>query len=595
MKWSEIYLKTLREKPVGATIPSHILLLRAGFISTSSQGIYLYNTLFLRSIHKLSALIRKELEKEEAREIAMPMVQTKELWEQSKRWDQFEGLLLKMKGRTGTELCLGPTHEELIIDFVKPGLTSWRDMPLNLYQIQTKYRDEIRPRFGLLRAREFLMKDAYSFDTSPESSRQTYDKMFKAYQSIFDKLGVEYTVVKADSGAIGGSHSEEFHILAEQGEDELLVTEDFSANAEICPRQEPALNQKDSSPLKEIEEFETPGIKSITQLADFLSVKSSDLVKILFFISVDSSEEDLSNRDSLEGDSPKKDQALRDNQVFAVLCLGDDEVNPVKVKQRLNLKTLPILADEPTVYNITGASFGSCGPYRLKKEIPIYLDHFLKTKTNFITGANKDGFHLKNVNPERDFKVQAYGDFCFARAGDLSPKGKPFKKHRGIEVGHLFHLGDEYSKKMNLNYLDREGKKKFVDMGCYGLGVTRTLQAIVEQRHDEKGMIWPLCVAPFMVHICLIDPKESEVLKVQEELIKLLKEVGLDYFIDDRKERPGSKFKDADLIGLPLRINIGTRDLKNKHIELSIRKTGEKQKLSLAELKNKLSDFVKRL
>ena len=595
MKWSEIFLKTLREKPAGAAIPSHILLLRAGFISMSSQGIYLYNTLFLRSIHKFSALIRKELEKQSAREIAMPMVQPKELWEQSKRWDQFEGLLLKMKGRTGAELCLGPTHEELIIDFVKSGLTSWRDMPLNLYQIQTKYRDEIRPRFGLMRAREFLMKDAYSFDTSPESSLQAYDKMFQAYKSIFNQLGVEYTIVKADSGAIGGSHSEEFHILAEQGEDELLVTEDFSANVEICPRQEPPLDNKKQLDLKEMEEFATPNVKSISQLADFLSLKPSDLVKILFFVSPEKSAPEKLSSDK----SSSKKSALKEETqtapLFAVLCLGDDEVNPLKLKKELNLKETPFLADEKTVFEITGAGFGSCGPYRLKKDIPIYLDQFLKGKNNFITGANKEGFHLKNVNPDRDFKVKAYGDFCFAREGDLSPKGKPFKKRRGVEAGHLFYLGDEYSKKMDLNYLDKEGKKKFVEMGCYGLGVTRTLQAVVEQRHDEKGMIWPLSVAPFAVHICLIDPQDPEVLKAQKELISALHQADLDYFIDDRKERPGSKFKDADLIGLPLRINIGVRDLKNNQLELSIRKTGERQKMSLTELKNKLPAFIEKL
>ena len=601
MKWSEIYLKTLRENPAGAGIPSHILLLRSGFISMSSQGIYLYNTLFLRSIHKFSTLIRKEVEKQGAREIAMPMVQPKQIWEQSKRWDQFEGLLLKMKGRTGAELCLGPTHEELIINFVKSGLKSWRDMPFNLYQIQTKYRDEIRPRFGLMRAREFLMKDAYSFDISPSASLQAYDKMFQAYKSIFSQLGVEYTVVKADSGEIGGSHSEEFHILAEKGEDELLIAEDLSANIEICPRQEPPLDENKNGSLKEMEEFATPGVKSISDLAQFLSLKESELVKILFFISPNEKQgekQDLSQLKTEGEDKGKnkvEEKISREDQVFAVLCLGDDEVNPLKIKQELNLKDIPALADEQTVYKITGAGFGSCGPCRLTKEIPIYLDYFLKSKRNFITGANKNGFHLKNVNPDRDFKVQAYGDFCFAREGDLSPQGKPYKKYRGIEVGHLFYLGDEYSKKMNLSFLDKEGKKKFVEMGCYGLGVTRALQAIVEQSHDDKGMIWPLTAAPFAVHICLIDPESPEVLKAQEELIDLLKTASLDYFIDDRKERPGSKFKDADLIGLPLRINIGVRDLKNQQVELYIRKTGEKEKLSLAELKNKLPSVSEKL
>lgn len=564
MKWSQIYLKTLKEKPAGASIPSHILLLRAGYIYNTSQGIYLYNSLFLRSIQKFEKIVREELEKQSAREILMPMVQTKELWQKTGRWDKFEGLLLKIKGRTGAELCLGPTHEEIIIDFVQSGLTSWRDMPLNLYQIQTKYRDEIRPRFGLMRAREFIMKDAYSFDSSHENSLENYKKMFHAYQNIFNRLGVQFVAAKANPGAIGGSHSEEFHILAKQGEDELLVSDSFSANLEICPRQEPAANP---APKPEsIEEFATPNVTSIQELAQFLNCSSKDLVKILFFIS----------------------QEEKNNKAFAVLCLGDDEINPLKVKQNLGLQEPPVLADDKTIKEITGAGPGSCGPYQLKQEVPIYLDNYLKNKSNFITGANKNGFHLKNVNPKRDFKATEYGDFCFAREGDLGPTGLPLKKYRGIEVGHLFYLSDEYSKKMNLTYLDKQGKKQFVEMGCYGLGISRTLQAVVEQNHDDKGLIWPLSIAPFAVHICLIDPDSPKILKVLDELTDLLEKNSLDYFTDDRKERPGVKFKDADLIGLPLRINLGERDLQNNQIEICTRKTNTKEKLSLKELAEKL-------
>ena len=578
MKWSEVYLKTLREKPAGAGIASHVLLLRSGFIYMSSQGVYLYNSLFLRSIQKISDIIRIELEKQKAREILMPMVQSRELWEQSGRWDKFEGLLLKMKGRTGTELCLGPTHEELIIDFVKSGLNSWRDMPLNLYQIQNKYRDEIRPRFGLMRAREFLMKDAYSFDTCSDTALQAYQKMFQAYQSVFNQLGVRYVVVKADPGSIGGSHSEEFHILADKGEDELLVCKDFSANVEICPRGDVLYEERDlDKNLKKIEEFATPNITTIDQLADFLSIKTNELVKILFFISQD------------------RNQSALEDKAFAVLCLGDDEVSPFKLKKQLNLKEPPLLADSEAIQKITGAKPGSCGPYQLKIRVPVYLDNYLKSKKNFITGANKDGFHLKNVNPGRDFKAKAYGDFCFARETDLSPKGASFKKYRGIEVGHLFYLGDEYSKKMNLSYLDQEGNRQFVKMGCYGLGVTRTLQAIIEQKHDDKGMVWPLCVAPFAVHICLIDTESVDILKAQKAIVSILEKHSLDYFIDDRKERPGVKFKDADLIGLPLRINLGMRDLKNKQIEVSIRQTGEKRKINLSDLSAGLSSLIQLL
>ena len=581
MKWSEIYLKTLKEKPAGASIPSHILLLRAGYIYNTSQGIYLYNTLFLRAVQKFEKIIREEMKVHGAREILMPMVQTKELWEKSGRWNKFEGLLLKMKGRTGGELCLGPTHEEIITDFVQSGLTSYRDMPLNLYQIQTKYRDEIRPRFGLMRAREFIMKDAYSFDINPETALKNYQKMFQAYENIFTQLGVQFVVVQADSGAIGGSQSQEFHILAEKGEDEIFVSEkgDFSANAEVCPRVT-SQTVVFKGEQKKIEEFATPGITTIEDLAQFLKCKASDLVKILFFV--------------YTADSTKKDSSKENT--CAVLCLGDDEINILKVKQYLGLQEPPFLASAKTVQEITGTNPGSCGPWNLKSDIPIYLDNRLKAVGNFITGANKEGWHIKNVNPERDFKVKGYGDFCFAKEGDLSPKGDSvLKKYRGIEVGHLFYLSDTYSKIMNLTYLDKQGKQKFVEMGCYGLGVTRTLQAIVEQSHDDKGIIWPLCIAPFAVHICLIDPDSSQVLKAKEELLVVLKEHSLDYFIDDRTERPGVKFKDADLLGLPLRVNLGERDLKNSQIEICIRKTDVREKLSVNELKVKLSSIISTL
>ena len=571
MKWSEIYLKTLKEKPAGASIPSHILLVRGGYIYNTSQGIYLYNSLFLRSVQKFEKIIREEMNAQGAREILMPMVQSKELWDKTGRWNKFEGLLLKMKGRTGQELCLGPTHEEVITDFVNSGLTSWRDMPLNLYQIQTKYRDEIRPRFGLMRAREFIMKDAYSFDVSSEEALANYQKMYQAYEQIFQRLGVHFVVVQADSGAIGGSHSQEFHILAEKGEDEVFVSEkgDFAVNAEICPRPAPA--EKFKGELKAPEEFATPGITTIEALAEFLNCKASDLVKILFFVS--------------SADSKK--------QTFAILCSGDDEINPLKVKQNLILTDHPVLADEDTVQEMTGVSPGSCGPWNLKRDVPVYLDHRLQARGNFITGANKEDYHVKNINPDRDFKVQGYGDFCFAKEGDRNPEGdSTLKKYRGIEVGHLFYLSDLYSKMMDLIYLDKQGKKQFVEMGCYGLGVTRTLQAIVEQSHDDKGIIWPLCVAPFAVHICLIDPESDPVLKVLEKLLEVLRTNSLDYLIDDRKERPGVKFKDADLLGLPLRVNLGERDLKNSQMEICIRKTGFKEKLTMKAFQEKLSNLI---
>ena len=574
MRWSEIYLKTLREAPRSAVLPSHILLLRAGYIYNVSQGIYIYNSLFLRSIQKFEAIIREEMSASGATEILMPMVQTKKLWEQTGRWDKFEGLLLKMKSRTGQELCLGPTHEEVVTHFAQAGISSWRDMPFNLYQIQTKYRDEIRPRFGLMRAREFIMKDGYSFDVTAKEAFKSYQKMFQAYERIFKRLGVRFVVVEADSGSIGGSLSQEFHILADKGEDELLVSEkgDFSANAEICPRISPT-KKEFKGEKKPLEEIATPGVKTISDLAKFLKCPPEDLVKILFFISSEDSKE-----------------------VFAVLCSGTDEVNPFKLKKHLGLQESPRLAPAEIIKKIAGASPGSCGPWRLKQNIPIYIDHHLKSQGNFITGANKEGFHVKNVNPGRDFPFKAYGDFCFAKEGDLSPKGDSvLKKYRGIEAGQIFYLSHLYSKMMDLSFLDKQGKKQFVEMGCYGLGVTRTLQAILEQNHDDQGVMWPLCVAPCTVHICLIDPESSLSLKAEKELLNTLKQQSLDYFIDDRKERPGVKFKDADLLGLPLRVNMGERDLKKGQIEITIRKTSERKKLALKDLPSQLPDIISSL
>lgn len=631
MKWTELKLKTLKEKPAGTSLESHSLLVRSGCIYSTSQGIFTYNTLFLRAIQKLEKLIRQELEKQGCREILMPMVQPKNLWQETNRWDKFEGLLQKMTNRSHQEFCLGPTHEEVITDFVRSSLTSYKEMPLNLYQIQTKFRDEIRPRFGLMRAKEFIMKDAYSFDKTEEEASQNYKKMFQAYKSIFKNLDVNFVVVQADSGSIGGDKSEEFHVLAEQGEDRLLVSSesDFAANREICPSVYQESNNKESSNEESrskkssskksnnkeskiclsaqqdenpIEEFKTPNIKTIKELAKFLQCKERDLVKILFFVCETQNQTPTQdknqaqakaqvNLDSKNKPSTQKPTPLK--KYIAVLCLGDDEINLIKIKKNLNLVEVPYLASNAEVQEIAGASPGSCGPYQLKKDIEIYLDQKLKNKKNFVTGANKDNVHLKNINPNRDFKVTGHGDFCYSKAGEPSPCGKGIlKEYRGIEVGHLFYLNDTYSKKMNLTFLDQNGKKQFVKMGCYGLGVTRTLQSIVEQNHDKDGIVWPLSVAPFAVHICLIDEKDPSVLKALSQVTQELESKNLDYFIDDRKQRPGIKFKDADLLGLPIRLSLGSRDLKNEEIDYSLRASQTKEKIKLTDLSKKLSQYL---
>ena len=576
MKWSEIYLKTLRDKPAGAETPGHILLWRGGYISPVSSGIFTYNTLFLRSIQKFSTLVRQEMEREQAHEILMPIVQPKALWLETGRWDRFQELLMKMKSHSGQEFCLGPTHEEAVTSFVRSGVKSFRDMPFNIYQIQTKYRDEIRPRFGLLRAREFIMKDAYSFNLNSKGALKSYEKMFRAYSAIFQQLGVKSVVVQADTGMIGGKKSEEFHILAETGEDVLLVSENFSANREICPSlPSPSQPSETTQKEKKIEEIDTPGVKTIEALARLLKCEKRELVKIVF-VSFSKGENEES-----------KEQA-------AFLCSGDNEINLLKVQKTLDCWDMPVLSSPEEIRRVTGADPGSCGPVGLN--IPLYVDHKLKNRKNFVTGANKNGMHLKNVNL-RDFKVKDYGDFCYAKEGDPSPEGGNnfLKEQRGIEVGHLFYLSDAYSKQMNLKYLDEKGQSRFVEMGCYGLGITRTLQAVVEQSHDKNGVIWPTSIAPFVLHICLIDPESQAVTKALNQLIGAFDNMKLDYFIDDRKERPGVKFKDADLLGLPLRLNMGERDLKDSKVEIIVRKTGVREKTELTEVSSKISSLLKEL
>ena len=575
MKWSEIFLKTLKEKPQGAETPGHILLLRGGYIFPISAGLFIYNTLFIKSLQKFSDIVREELEKEEAREILMPMVQPKELWMETGRWDRFQDLLLKMKNRSNQDLCLGPTHEEVVTAFARSGVSSWRDMPFNIYQIQTKYRDEIRPRFGLLRAKEFIMKDSYSFDRNTEEALKSYNKMFKAYSAILKRLDVKFVVAEADTGNMGGKKSEEFHILAERGEDVLLVSDtgDFAANREICPslpKQDESSFSKQSIQEKEKEEFATPGVKTIEALSKLLKYDEQSLVKIVFV---------------------KISDDKKISHFAAFLCQGNDEINLLKAQKAVgSLKDL-LLATPEEVKKITGAWPGSCGPLGLS--CSIYVDHKLKNRKNFVTGANKTGFHLKNVN-FKDFKVKEWGDFCYAREGDLSPDNKGFlKEQRGIEVGHLFYLSDTYSRPMNLKYSNSKEQSQYVEMGCYGMGITRTLQAVVEQSHDEKGIVWPLSIAPFAVHICLIDPENKEVLKALSQIEENLKSRNLDYFIDDRKERPGVKFKDADLLGMPFRINIGVRDIQNSQVELVKRKTGYREKVSLNEFLEKILKLLK--
>ncbi|MDE0118683.1 MAG: proline--tRNA ligase [Bdellovibrionales bacterium] len=571
MKWSETGLKTLREVPADTALPSHALLTRGGFIKKLTAGIFTYGPFMVRAIHKFENIVREELNKKNCVEILMPMVQPTELWIQSGRLNIYGELLQKMKNRTGQEFCLGPTHEEVISNYVKNNINSYRDLPFCLYQIQNKFRDEIRPRFGLMRAREFLMKDAYSFDLNEEQAKESYKKMESVYQAIFSRLNIPFRTVKADSGEIGGDLSEEFHILAEHGEDELLFTDSFAANREVCPvyfSQEPTSAfppHKEKKP----EEFSTSGIKTIEQLSRFLSISTDQLVKIIF----------LSCR--IDSDS---------TQNIAFLLRGSDELNLYKVKKHLKLKEAPLFLTAQEVKKLSGVDPGSCGPIGLS--IPIYMDQELKTLSYFVTGANKDHYHIKNVVPERDFKVSGIGDFRYAKPGDKGPDNQVLRSCRGIEVGHIFYLGDKYSKKMNIYYLDQKGNKQPVKMGCYGIGITRTIQAVVEHSHDKNGIIWPKSIAPFLVHICLLNPQDQKTREVANQLYQSLWKKGIDTFLDDRDEKPGVKFKDADLLGFPLRINIGARDRIKGLVELIIRPTGKREKVPTSSTLEKVLSCV---
>lgn len=567
MKWTKSHIYTLKEAPADAEIISHKLLVRGGYMKKLAPGLYTYGHLALRAIRKFENIIRDELNKRHCVEVLMPMVHPRELWEETNRWSEMGAGLLKFKNRNDHWFCLGATHEEAVTDYVRNDVKSYRDLPKNIYQIQTKYRDEIRPRFGLMRGREFSMKDAYSFDVDQAGALKSYDDMYNAYRAIFDRLGLQYRIVQADAGNIGGSQTHEFQLLADAGEDALLVSDqtDFAANIEVCPAIdfEPQISNENE---KALEKFATPGQKTIADLAQLTGIAEKELVKTLFFSAND-------------GMDPKN----KDLKAFAVLLRGSDEVNPVKVKNILGLANPPLMLTDEEVRQVSGANPGSCGPVGLK--IPIYLDQGVAGLKNFIVGANEDGFHLKNVNIGRDFQPTQIADLRMAKAGDKCPESSGrLKSYRGIEVGHVFYLGKKYSQKMNATFLDQQGKAQHFEMGCYGIGVTRTVQASIEQSHDQDGIIWPKAIAPFHVHMCVLDPKDEALMKVAQNFYQQMWDLGVEVLMDDRDERPGVKFKDADLLGMPVRVVIGKRGIDNNEIEVVDRKTKQVQKVSPDQL-----------
>jgi prolyl-tRNA synthetase len=578
MRWSQTHIYTLKEAPADAEITSHRLMIRGGFIRKLAPGIYTYGNLALRAIRKFENIVREELNKRGCTEILMPMVHPQELWEETGRWAKMGAGLLKFKNRNDQGFCLGATHEEAIVDYVRHDIKSYRDLPRNLYQIQTKYRDEIRPRFGLMRGREFIMKDAYSFDADKAGALRAYEQMYKAYQVIFDRLGLNYRIVQADAGNIGGSQTHEFQLLAEAGEDAILAsdTSDFAANVEVCPAVDAVPHISKDSVEKPLERFSTPWQKTIADLEKTTGIPAQELVKTLFF-------------SANEGLNPK-DKSLK---AFAVLLRGSDEVNPVKVKNVLGMTNPPMMLTEQEVKEVTGAFPGSCGPVGLN--IPIYMDNGVQGLKNYIVGANVDGFHLRNVNHGRDFQIMKTADFRMAKAGDKDPNSSGvLKAYRGVELGHVFYLGTQYSRQMNAQFLDKEGRPHPIEMGCYGIGVSRTVQACIEQSHDKDGIIWPSAIAPYHIHICALDIQDEKVMSLASAIEKELESMGFDVLVDDRDERPGVKFKDADLLGFPVRVVIGKKGLDVNEVEIVERKTKALKKVAPSQAIGEIKAFLER-
>ncbi len=588
IKWTNTFLYTLKEAPADAEIPSHKLMIRAGLIRKLAPGMYTFGTIGLRALRKFENVIREELELADGIEVLMPMVHPRELWEETHRWTEMGAGLLKFKNRNNHEFCLGATHEEAVVDYVRADLKSYRDFPKNIYQIQTKYRDEIRPRFGLMRGREFIMKDAYSFDIDQAGALKSYDNMYAAYQRIFDRLNLQYRIVKADAGNIGGSQTHEFQLLADAGEDALLVSDktNFAANIEVCPAIDFEKYVSSETELKNTEKFETPNQKTIAELSEFTKTSANELVKTLFF-------------SANEGKNPK----IKDIQAFAVLLRGSDEINPIKIKNLLGMTNSPLMLTDDEVFQACGANPGSCGPIGL--QIPIYVDTGLEGHKNYIVGANIDGFHLKNVNHDRDYQITKWADLRMAKEGDKCPESDgQLKSFRGIEVGHVFYLGQKYSKLMNGVFLDKNGKSQFYEMGCYGIGVTRTIQAAIEQSHDNDGIVWPKEISPFHVHIVNLDPHIDDVNMFVAETADLLAKNNIEVFIDDRDRKrvsAGVKFKDAALLGFPVRIVVSKLAMDANNIEIKKRSINSEQagipELTSdgSDLKNQILELTKKM
>jgi len=566
MKLTRYHLPTLKEAPREAELASHRFMIRGGYIRMLAAGIYDFLPLGVRTLTKVSNIVRAEMNRAGAMEVLLPAIQPSELWKESGRWQYYGPELLRMQDRHGRDFCFGPTHEEVITDLVRRDIRSYRDLPVNLYQIQVKFRDEVKPRAGLMRGREFIMKDAYSFDVDDEAARQSYQAMYEAYTAIFKRCGLDFRAVEADTGNIGGSLSHEFQVVAETGEDYVLKCDgcDFTVNQEMAPlpNTEPAPGEGE---LLDLEEVHTPDQKSVEEVAEFLGVSPAEVIKTLIYVV--------------------------DDEPTAVLVRGDHELSETKLRRALGADVVE-MADDATVERVTGAIVGFAGPVGLNA--PIVADLDTRGMTNVVVGANRDLYHSRNVNPGRDFEPGRYLDLRNAEEGDRCPNCEDgsYRLFRGIEVGHIFYLGTKYSEAMDCTFLNEGGKSFPAVMGCYGIGVTRIMSAAIEQNHDERGIKWPVPIAPFEAVVLPLQVKDEGLMATTEQFYDAVLAAGIDVVLDDRKVRPGVKFNDADLVGIPFQVVFGARDLAEGFVEIKDRMSGEKHKVPVAEAQAWLIDAV---
>ncbi len=564
MRYSEFSLVTLKEVPAEAEIISHKLMLRAGLIRRLASGLFTWMPIGVRVLRKVEAIVREEMNRAGALELLMPSVQPAELWEESGRWNKYGPLLLRMKDRHERDFCYGPTHEEVITDVARKELRSYKQLPVNYYQVQTKFRDEIRPRFGVMRSREFIMKDAYSFDLDEDGLKASYQRMYDAYERIFSRMGLKFRIVTADSGDIGGSRSQEFHVLADSGEDAIAYcdADNYASNVEMAATSPDDVER--AAAEKTLETVDTPGTKTIEALCDHLGVNAAQVLKTLV----------------VEGeDGP-----------VALVLRGDHELNAVKA-QRIDGVASPLtMADPATVFKATGSEPGFVGPLGL--DIPVHYDHAVTSLSDFVIGANEKDKHHVGVNFGRDLPEPESVDLRNVVAGDPTPGGKgTLSIARGIEVGHIFQLGTQYSEAMGATVLDNDGKQRVMQMGCYGIGITRIVGAAIEQNHDDNGIIWPEPLAPFNVVIVPINMQKSDAVRdAAEALYREVSDIGLDVLLDDRDARPGFKFADAELVGIPHRLVVSERNLENDELEYRHRRDSESRNLKREEALNLLRE-----